>query len=128
MQRPFFRTRSASICLTFAFSILLVFTLFLVAALPPTSRATQEKAGDEVTQKQLRPEFVPGQALVRYRSERIANRQTLQDLVSSDGNHLAVQLERFEGSGIVPGLRLAHFPAADTMAAIEALKKQPDVL
>jgi len=125
MQRPWFRTRSASTYLTLAFSILLVLTLFVVAALPPTSRATQ---GKTASQKPLRPEFVPGEALVRYRSERIAKRQTSQTLLSADGHQLAIQLERFDGADLVPGLRLAHVAAADTMAAIEALKNQPDVL
>jgi len=44
------------------------------------------------------------------------------------GRQLAVQIERFDGADIVPGLRIARVAAADTMAAIEALRKQPDVL
>lgn len=128
MERPCFRTRSASQCLTLAFSILLVLTFFIVVAVPPTARAIQEKAPGDVSQKPSRPEFVPGEALVRFRSEKLAKRQTLQSLVSSEGLQLSIQLERFEGSDIVPGLRLAHVSPADTMAAIEALRNQPDVL
>ena len=71
---------------------------------------------------------MPGEVLVRYRSERIAKRQTLQTLSTVEGRQLAIQVERFEGADIVPGLRLARVAAADTMAAIEALKNQPDVL
>jgi subtilisin family serine protease len=44
------------------------------------------------------------------------------------GRQLSVQIERFDGADIVPGLRLARVAADDTMAAIAALKKQPDVL
>jgi subtilisin family serine protease len=125
MQRPFFRTKSASTYLTLAFTFLLVLTFLFAVALPPSSKATPE--GSNV-KKSLSPEFVPGQALVRYRSERIAKQQTLQTLAGADGRQLDIQLERFEGADIVPGLRLAHVAAADTMAAIEALKNQPDVL
>lgn len=128
MQRPALRTKSARPRLALAFSILLVLTLLVVAALPPTSRAIQEQSPSDASRKPSRPEFVHGEALVRYRSEQMAKRQTLQTLVTSDGRQLSIQLERFEGSDIVPGLRIARVAAADTMAAIEALRKQPDVL
>ncbi|MGH9930687.1 MAG: S8 family serine peptidase [Pyrinomonadaceae bacterium] len=128
MLGSFLVTKSRSTRLVLLFSILFVFALFLGAAQPPTSSATQEKAQSERSQKRSRPEFVPGQALVRYRSERLARQKTLQTLVIADGRQLPIQLERFAGSDIVPGLRLAHVAAADTMAAIEALKAQPDVL
>ncbi len=128
MQRPFFRTRSASTYLALAFSFLLILTFFLAVALPPTSSATQDKAKDDVLKKSSRPEFVPGRVLVRYRSERIANRQKFQSLATAEGRQLNIQIERFDGADLVPGLRFAYVAAADTMAAIEALNKQPDVL
>jgi len=105
-----------------------VFTVVLVAALPPTSSATQGNAQSDRGQKPSRPQFVPGQVLVRYRSERLARQKTSEKLVSSDGRQLSIQLERFDGADIVPGLRLAHVAPEDTMAAIAALKSQPDVL
>jgi serine protease len=129
MRGLFLSMKSRSTPLVLLFSLLFVFTLFLVAALPPASSATpQGTAQPGRSQKRLRSEFVPGQALVRYRSEHTANQKTLQTLVSADGRQLSIQLERFEGADIVPGLRLAHVAAEDTMAAIEALKKEPDVL
>jgi subtilisin family serine protease len=128
MQGLFLRKKSTSTFVTLAFSFLVLLTVFIVVALPPTSRATQDNAPGDANHKLSRPEFITGEALVRYRSERIAKRQTLQTLVSSDGRQLSIQLERFEGADIVPGLRLAHVAAADTMAAIVALKSQPDVL
>jgi subtilisin family serine protease len=126
MQRPFLGTRSASTRLAFAFSFLFVLALFIAAALPSTSSATREAS--QVNSKQPRPEFVPGEALVRYRSERMAERQTRQAMISGEGRQLSVRIERFDGSDIVPGLRIARVAADDTMAAIEALKQQPDVL
>src|SRR6266545_2337297 len=128
MYRPSLRTKSASTRFALASSFLIVLTLFLVTALPPTSRATQNGNQSEVKQKQPRPEFVPGEALVRYRSERIADRQPRTATLSTKGRQVGITIERFDGSNIVPGLRIARVAAADTMAAIEALKQQPDVL
>ncbi len=125
MQGSFREMKSSSAPLALLFSLLLVVILFLVAALPPSSSAIQQSSQ---SQKRSRGEFVPGQALVRYRSERTAKRKTVQTLLAADGRQLAIQLERFEGSEIIPGLRLAHVAAADTMVAIEALQADPDVL
>jgi subtilisin family serine protease len=122
--------KSASTRLALAFSFLFILTLFFMTALPPTSSATQDKA-QSASQKRTRAEFVPGEALVRYRSERVAklhSRQTPQMMLSAEGRQLSVQIERFEGSDLVPGLRLARVAPEDTMAAIEALSRQPDVL
>jgi hypothetical protein len=128
MQGSFLSTKSRNTHLVFLFSILFVFTFVLVAALPPTSSATQGNAQSDRGQKPSRPQFVPGQALVRYRSEQLARQKTSEKLVSSDGRQLSIRLERFDGADIVPGLRLAHVAPEDTMAAIAALKSQPDVL
>jgi subtilisin family serine protease len=128
MYRPSLRTKLASTRLALAFSFLIVLTVFVVTALPPTSRATQDGNQSDLKQKQPRPEFVPGEALVRYRSERIADRQPRTGTLSAKGRQVGIKIERFDGSNIVPGLRIARVAAADTMAAIEALKEQPDVL
>ena len=127
MQRAFTRTRPASNWLSLAVFVFFILTLVMATALTPGSKAVQERAS-AASQKRMRPEFIPGEALVRYRSERIAKRQELQTLISSEGRQLSVQVERFEGSDLVPGLRLARVSAADTLVAIEALKNQPDVL
>jgi subtilisin family serine protease len=131
MQGLILWTKSTSTRLALAFSFLILLTLFIVAALPPTSSATLGGIQSDVNRKKPRPEFVPGEALVRYRSERAARRQTQQKqhaMLSADGRQLSVTIERVEGLEIVPGLRLARMAPEDTMAAIEALKKQPDVL
>jgi len=128
MQGSFLSIRSRNTRLVLLFAILLVLTVVLVAALPPTSSATPGNAQGENAQKPARPQFVPGQALVRYRSEPLAKQKTFEKLTSSDGRQLSIQLERFDGADIVPGLRLAHVAPEDTMAAIAALKEQPDVL
>jgi len=128
MQGSFFSIKSRNTHLVLLFSILLVLAVVLVAALPPTSSATQGNVQSDGGKKPARPQFVPGQALVRYRSETLARQKNFEKLVSSDGRQLSIQVERFDGADIVPGLRLAHVAPEDTMAAIAALKAQPDVL
>ncbi|MGH9928919.1 MAG: S8 family serine peptidase, partial [Pyrinomonadaceae bacterium] len=128
MKRPFLGTKSASARLTLAFSFLIVLAVLIAGGLPRTSSATQDKSQSPVSKKQGRPEFVPGEALVRYRSERVATRQTRPAVLNAEGRQLPITIERFEGSDIVPGLRIARGATEDTMAMIEALKKQPDVL
>ncbi len=131
MQRASTRTKSATTWLTLAFSGFFILTLLLASALPPSSQAIQENDrgnSPSVNQKRSRPEFVPGEALVRYRSEGIAKRQGVQTLLSAEGRALSIQVENFEGSELVPGLRLARVAAEDTLAAIETLNNQPDVL
>src|SRR5947207_92456 len=116
MQGSFLDIKSRSTRLALLLSVLFVLALFLAAALPPTSSATQEE--NHPSQKRSRPEFVPGQALVRYRSERLAKQKSVQSLATEDGRQISIQLERFDGADIVPGLRLAHVAPEDTMAAI----------
>jgi len=129
MQGSFVSIKSRNTRFAFLFSILLVLTVVLVAALPPTSSAVQGNAQSDGGKKPARrPQFVPGQVLVRYRSESLAKQKNLEKLISSDGRQLSIQLERFDGSNIVPGLRLAHVAPEDTLAAIATLKAQSDVL
>jgi subtilisin family serine protease len=128
MQGKFLGTKSSSTRLALAFSFLIVFTLLIVAGPPPTSSARLEGTQAGVNRKNPRAEFVPGEALVRYRTERAAGRQTHQVMLNVAGRQLAVQIERFDGADIVPGLRLARVATQDTLAAIAALKEQPDVL
>jgi subtilisin family serine protease len=127
MQGPALGTQSARSRVSLAVSLLIALTLVIVAVLAYPN-AIKVAASSNGRQKPSSPEFVPGEALVRYRSERIAKRQTLQSLASPEGRQLSIQIERFDGADIVPGLRLAHVAPEDTMAAIQALKQQPDVL
>src|SRR6266536_1410026 len=109
-------------------------SLVLLAGIaqPPASRATREVSQDSVTnrsnQKRTRPAFVPGEALVRYKSEAVAERQMKAAVVESEGKVMPLQVENFDGSEIVSGLRIARMAPEDTISAIEALKKQADVL
>jgi len=112
------------------FSLFFISLTFAVIAFAPRSGAkraiTQEQTA---VGKRTRPPYVPGEVLVRYRSEKVAKAQTrTATVLGTEGLELPVQIERFRASDLVEGLRLGRVAAEDTMAAIQALKQQPDVL
>src|SRR6266542_3774094 len=88
------------------------FVLFAGIALPPASatfEVSQEPAINYSNQKRTRPAFVPGEALVRYKDEATAKRQLRAAMVRSEtGRVMPIQIERFKGSEIVAGLRIAR--------------------
>jgi len=103
---------------------------FGVFSLAPRSGANpalrQERASSE---KRAKPAYVPGEVLVRYRSEKVAKAQgQAATALRAEGRQFPVQLERLRASDLVEGLRLARVAPEDTMRAIEALKQRPDVL
>lgn len=114
-------------------ALAVLFGLAVIAALamPPHSRARRAsfpaRVGKSARTKQ--PDYVPGDVLVRYRSDAVAKRQPQTATIESlNGQSIAVRIERFEGSDLVDGLRIAKVDPADTMEAIAALKRQPNVL
>ncbi|HBB87941.1 MAG TPA: hypothetical protein DC047_10030 [Blastocatellia bacterium] len=111
------------------FSILFVLAVAIILASGPRpSKATQQAGMPDTSKKRTRPAFVPGQALVRYRSESTAKRVASEMTVAVHAHQVPIRIERFEGADIVPGLRLAHMAPEQTLDAIEALNKQADVL
>jgi subtilisin family serine protease len=116
--------------LRFTLFATLSLSLLLVAGLTlaPASRATRQssRAPARANQKRKRPEFVPGDVLVRYKSEALAKRQATT--VNAEGRAIPMQVKRFSGSDVIDGLRLAHVAPEDTLNAIAALKARPDVL
>jgi len=114
--------------------VLLAFAVLLVAAsaiifFSPTSRARTSQALEISANKQRRPEYVPGQALIRYRTDAAAKAaERSAKALKVEGRDVPVGIERFEGSDLVPGLRIAHVAQADTLSAIAALNEQSDVM
>jgi len=67
--------------------------------------------------------------LVRYRSEGLASRrQRTASSLQFDGRSIPLQVERFSGSELVEGLRIAKVAAKDTLNAVALLREDPDVL
>jgi subtilisin family serine protease len=119
--RPSLRTR-----LGFVFLMCVGLVLLSVMFLPPRSRAKQQLSKRT---KSARPRFVPGEVLVRYRTESMAQSKTGRTMIATrEGRQLSVQVEHFDGSDLVKGLRLARVAPENTLQAVAALRNQPDVL
>ena len=123
---------------TFRTAILLSLTCLLIVfgmATFPTRSGAKVQAPEKATfarNKKARRQqaFVPGEIIVRYRSESMAkNRMGVSRITAQDGQLRSMRVEDFDGSKLVPGLRIARLTdGGDTMSAVAALRLQPDVL
>ncbi|HJX90789.1 MAG TPA: S8 family serine peptidase [Pyrinomonadaceae bacterium] len=105
----------------------------LIAAVlifPSHSRAQLETVQQATASKKpRRPTYVPGDVIVRYKSESMAAHRTgALRLTAKTGQLLSMKVENFDGSELLPGLRVVRVNEADTLTAISALRAQPDVL
>ena len=111
------------------FSVCLALLVVASVSFPVSSGAKPQPAPSTLQTKRHRPAFVPGEVLVRYRSESHArSKGASMRIAALDGTVLPVNLERFEGSDLVEGLRLARVAREDTLKTVAALRSQPDVL
>jgi Subtilase family/Calx-beta domain/Putative binding domain, N-terminal len=108
---------------------------------PRGAKATRALTGQTSTgEKRHRQGFVPGEALVRFKKDRAfegqlavpvsdsaATGKGLAAVVPAD-EEVLVTLERFEGSDMVEGLRIARSAPGDTMKVVAALNARDDVL
>ncbi|MDQ3684034.1 MAG: S8 family serine peptidase [Acidobacteriota bacterium] len=84
--------------------------------------------------------YVPGEVLVRFRSDgdapaasigagaKSGERKWMSLRSREERAEIAAEIERFDGSELVEGLRLARVRPEDTLAAVEAFAERPDVL
>ena len=103
---------------------------FALAELPSNSQAVQTpSARSSASNKGKRGRFRAGEVLVRYRSESLARTKTGRNVVAvPNGDLIAADVERFDGADLVEGLRLVRVAPDQTLAAVAALRRQPDVL
>ncbi|HYW71954.1 MAG TPA: S8 family serine peptidase [Pyrinomonadaceae bacterium] len=119
---------------TLLLSLLLLLVAGGTAFWPSGSQAVHNSS----SAKRQRPEFVPGEALVRFKPGRAfegrANVTLSRKEVSAtpfdnqDPQQMPVEIDRFEGSDLVNDLRIARMAPEQTLPAVEALKARADVL
>src|SRR6266536_2150476 len=112
--------------------------LAVAVLLAPHSRASRSLSLTSDDAKRRRPDFVPGEALVRFKKNYAFEGKTVLNLARKDSTPLAlqtqdiepidIQVDRFEGSDLIDGLRIAHMAAGDTLKAVAALNARDDVL
>jgi subtilisin family serine protease len=110
--------------------VCLGFIAFALVELPSGSQAIQTpRAQTSAVRKSKRARFRAGEVLVRYRSEAMARARTGRNVVAaSNGDLIAADVERFGGADLVEGLRLVQVAPDQTLDAVAALRRQPDVL
>src|SRR5437773_10505442 len=137
----FLCSRLASKPLVFNCLLLVLLTAaFFFAPWSTATRQTIPGFGQENQaapgQKRQRPQFVPGEALVRFKQNRafegaaslpvpnddaLLQSQDKSSALAQAQEQVFVNVDRFEGSDIVDGLRLARMAPDDTMKGIAAL-------
>jgi len=97
---------------------------------PVGSVAKHQTTQETTVQGKLRRQpFVAGEVLVRYRSESLArNKGASMRIAAVDGTLLPINIQRFEGSNLIEGLRVVRVAPEDTLKAVASLRQQPDVL
>src|SRR6185369_16537674 len=89
------------------------FTRSTDAKRAPVPQATTPK-------KRQRQAYVPGDVLVRFRSEPIARgKGTQMRIAALDGTLLPIDVQRPRAADLLPGLRLARVAPEDTLKTIE---------
>ncbi|HEX3184297.1 MAG TPA: S8 family serine peptidase [Pyrinomonadaceae bacterium] len=116
------------VLLTFCFCLSLI--LLALSQFPTKSTARYQPNQQQWRQgKRQEPQFVPGEVLVRYRSESIARNHTGRNVLAArSGELLPLEVERRQGADLVAGLRLVHVAPEDTLKTIAELRTNPEVL
>ena len=119
------------------FSVLLVLIFSGAVIWPSRSNAVQAPSRTGEIKRQ-RAQFVPGEALVRFKPGRAFEGRTSVTLSrkdlsatpfdNSDSQPMPVEVNRFEGSNLVDGLRIARMAPNQTLETVAALNSRDDVL
>ena len=113
-----------------ALTLCLCLTLILLALATLPSKSSARYRGRQTSTRTTKYQrFVPGEVIVRYRSESIARNRTGRNVLAArSGELLPVDIERRQAADLISGLRLVHVAPEDTLATVAALRNQPDVL
>jgi len=113
---------SFSVCLALLIGASAIFTI-RSGATPQPQQVVQTPT------KRQRPAFVPGEVLVRYRSESLArSKGASMRIAALDGTLVHMDVQQLDGSDLVEGLRLGRVAPEETLKTVAALRMQPDVL
>jgi subtilisin family serine protease len=139
------RGRQFSLPLTFGLLLCVLVAALLLVPKSEANRQTDRSLSAQTVhnKKSARSEFVPGEALVRFKQNRafegarelavpgndaMVRANPRSGGVASATEEVLVQVERFEGSDLVEGLRIARMAPDDTLKAVAALSARDDVL
>ncbi|MGB9181647.1 MAG: S8 family peptidase, partial [Pyrinomonadaceae bacterium] len=124
-------SRKSVLRIRFRLLVLTLAALLLTSAWPSIPQARlQSSELQNARPKTYRPEFVPGEILIRFRPETVsAKSQTRTEMtVRAEGREINIEVESLGGVDVFGGLRVAHVAPEETSQAIAALNARPDVL
>src|ERR1051325_3434534 len=100
-------SRIANIRILITFCLCLALIALAIINFPNPSRAKQQSGqSSTASKKKLRPRYVPGQVLVRYRSESMAQAKTGRLVIATREGELVSDVQRRKGSDLIKGFRL----------------------
>jgi subtilisin family serine protease len=126
------RARTARrLALWLSLSLLVASLSFIThGQLQTDAEAAKELAIKQANAGHKHTEFVPGRVLVRFRTDTAAKaaESRVASLRLADGEVAATQVARFEGSNMIPGLRVVNVAPEQTLQTVAALNARSDVL
>src|SRR6185369_10746374 len=100
--------------------------LVLASVSFPVRSGAQPQTTQTSQKRQRQQAFVPGEVLVRYRTESMARSKGAQMRIAAlDGKVLPVEVQHTRAADLLPGLRLARVAPEDTLDAVQAFRLQP---
>jgi len=111
-----------------AFTRIAIYTAAVTIILSWTGNSTTQSLNPAGKPPTARPRFIPGEVLVRFKSESQARAAKQIDTLQIEGRGVPMRIEQIEASDVLHGLRLAHVDPVDTLKAVKALGARPDVL
>jgi len=126
----FISVNKSGLRLGLVFSLCAAIIFVALTAITPGSKAKVNLQTNQQRKKSSRPPYVPGEVLVRYRSESLAQDKTNRTamMTADDGTAIQIAVETFAVSKMLPGARIARVAPEHTLEAVAALRQQPDVL
>src|SRR6185503_12532733 len=123
-------SNSVRIRLLITFSLCLALIALASLQFPSASRAKQQSPfRSSSTTQGKRQRFIPGDVLVRFRSEAAAKRKPSSMVVANrQGKVIEGQVSRPLAADLLPGLRLVRVAPEETLNSVAAMRSQPDVL
>src|SRR5712692_5630933 len=108
-----------------ALGLLLLAAFFLFAR-----KATTQSSGESLPKlTQLRAEYVPGEVLVRFRSEAAAEKESKRGgRLQIEDREVQISVEKIDAAEVLEGLRLVRVKAEETTSTVSAFNARADVL
>jgi len=122
------RTRSIFVI---SFGIVLLLAVFVFPFSSGAKRQVTVPPAQQSSRsiKPVRAPFRPGEILVRYKSESVANSRTgAERLSTAAGEVLNASVSEFGAYPLVEGLRIVKVDPSETLKAVAAFRNQPDVI